>query len=222
MKKNLFICILFTSLCIAPSKGAHAQVVLLVKAITEKVIKAIDLKIQRLQTKTIWLQNAQQGVQNEMHRLKLNDISSWAQKQQNLYKNYYSELWRVKSIISSYDRVKKIMLLEQSMVSDYHRAWTLVNRDKNFTPAELQYMSEVYTGMVGDGAKVIDQVALIVTSGKTDMPDQARLALIDDSFQELQQSLDDMHEFTNQNQLLSLQRGKANHQEDVVRSLYGL
>jgi hypothetical protein len=51
----------------------------------KKVIVAIDLKIQRLQTKTVWLQNAQKVVENTMSKLKLDEITDWVQKQKDLY-----------------------------------------------------------------------------------------------------------------------------------------
>ncbi|WP_175270104.1 hypothetical protein [Mucilaginibacter humi] len=45
----------------APVKQVRAQFVIgeVIKLTVTKVIKAIDLKVQRMQNKTIWLQNAQ-------------------------------------------------------------------------------------------------------------------------------------------------------------------
>ena len=80
----------------------------IVKAVTKKVIKAIDLRIQKLQNKTIWLQNAQKKIENILSKLKLDEISDWTQKQKDLYKNYYEELAKVKSIITYYQRIKDI------------------------------------------------------------------------------------------------------------------
>lgn len=221
MKKWLLVGIFLGIIACRPVP-VQGQILLLVKNLTEKIIKAIDLKMQRLQTQTIALQNAQRGVENEMHRLKLNDISLWAQKQRDLYQGYYTELWQVKAVITSLSRVRKAMALEQTMVSDYHRAWSLVSKDKNFTPAELNYMSSVYTGILNNGLKVMDQLSGVISSGRTSMTDASRMALIEASTQELQTNVDDLHEFTNQNELLSVERGKTTHQENVVRSLYGL
>ncbi|RZJ37490.1 MAG: conjugal transfer protein TraI, partial [Chryseobacterium sp.] len=49
------------TICVSLPKGASAQIAVLevIKAGVKKVIKAVDLKVQRLQNETIWLQNAQ-------------------------------------------------------------------------------------------------------------------------------------------------------------------
>jgi hypothetical protein len=50
-------------LLVALPSGATAQIAVLevINAGVKKVIKAVDLKVQRLQNETIWLQNAQKA-----------------------------------------------------------------------------------------------------------------------------------------------------------------
>src|SRR5690625_1561958 len=117
MKKKLFIiafCCL--SFWIKPADG---QILDVIKGVTTKVIKAIDLKVQRLQTKTIWLQNAQKTLENEMAKLKLKQISDWAMKQRDLYQKYYKELLKVKSALSTYQRIKAIITRQKMLVQEY-------------------------------------------------------------------------------------------------------
>ncbi|MCC9063662.1 hypothetical protein [Flavobacterium piscisymbiosum] len=103
------LCLFLISTPARPAESAAALPILeIVKAVTKKVIKAIDLGIQRLQNKTIWLQNAQKQVENTLSKLKLDEISNWTKKQRDLYKNYYEELQKVKSIITYYQRIKEI------------------------------------------------------------------------------------------------------------------
>ncbi|HNU47553.1 MAG TPA: conjugal transfer protein TraI, partial [Bacteroidia bacterium] len=72
---------------------AQDPISLIIKEGIKKVIKAVDLKIQRLQNKTIWLQNAQKTLENKMSQLKLTEIRDWVQKQKKLYEDYFQELW---------------------------------------------------------------------------------------------------------------------------------
>src|SRR5688572_10980502 len=60
---------------------AHAQVppvpvpiLEVIKQGVVKVIRAVDLKIQRLQNETIWLQHAQKVMENTLSKLKLEEI----------------------------------------------------------------------------------------------------------------------------------------------------
>ena len=60
----------------------------IIRAAVVKAIKAMDLKIQKLQNKTIWLQNAQKEIENMLSKVKLDAISDWAKKQKELYQKY--------------------------------------------------------------------------------------------------------------------------------------
>src|ERR1044071_1348289 len=104
MNKLLLILIIVLIGATAPVQPARAQEPIseIIKAGIKKVIRAVDLKIQRLQNKTIWLQNAQKVIENTMSQLKLNEITDWVEKQRVLYKDYYDELWEVKNVISYY------------------------------------------------------------------------------------------------------------------------
>ena len=54
----------------APTVATEASALALLTIIKEalkKIIKAIDLRIQRLQNKTIWLQNAQKQLENAIY-----------------------------------------------------------------------------------------------------------------------------------------------------------
>ena len=111
MKKVLAIAGIILLISIAPVQQTQAQIPILdiIKAAVKKVIKAVDLKIQRLQNKTIWLQNAQKTLENQMSKLKLKEIGDWANKQKELYAKYFDELSKVKNAISTYQAVKHII-----------------------------------------------------------------------------------------------------------------
>ena len=191
------------------------------KAIT-KVVKAIDLEVQRIQTKTIWLQNVQKEMENTMSKLKLDEITEWVQKQKDLYQEYYQELSQVKQIISDYDKVKKIIGLESRIVSEYKSAYTLFKKDKNFSQSEIDYMHQVYSGILGESLKNVDQVLLVVNSFVTQMSDGERLTIIDNSAQNIQKNYNDLKQFDTQNMGLSLQRGAETGNLETVKRLYGL
>ena len=50
---------------------AQIDIATIIKAAVKKVIKAVDLQIQRFQNKTIWLQNVQKSLENAMSKTKL-------------------------------------------------------------------------------------------------------------------------------------------------------
>lgn len=224
MKKTLAAVCLGLCCMFLPIEKTHAQIPIydIIKAAVKKVIKAVDLKIQRLQNKTIWLQNAQKTLENKMSQLKLNEIRDWVQKQKKLYEDYFEELKKVKSAIANYSRVKDIIQQQIAMVSEYKGAWNLFRQDKNFTAEELDYMLTIYTGMMDESLKNIDQLFMVVNAYATQMTDAKRLEIINAVADNIQTQYFDLKEFNNQNKMLSLQRASELGEIEYVRRLYGL
>ena len=194
----------------------------IIKAAVKKVIKAVDLMIQRLQNKTIWLQNAQKTLENTMSKLQLTEIGDWVEKQRKLYDDYFQELWKVKAAISYYQRVKNIIESQVAMVNEYKAAWALFRQDKNFTADELDYMYRVYTGMMEESLKNIKQLFLVVNAFATQMSDAKRLEIINTAADNMEQGFMDLKEFNNQNRIISLQRASEKGEIEYVKRLYGL
>ena len=208
-----------------PTKQTDAQVTDIMQIIKEgvkKVIVAVDLEIQRIQTKTIWLQNAQKVAENTMSQLKLTDIVNWGGKEKDLYGNYYQELWEVKSVIAYYQRVKEIITEQVELVNAYKQAFALFQQDKNFTEDEINYMYKVYSGILDESVKNLDQILNVINAFTTQMSDAQRLAIIDDAANRIDQNYSDLKEFNNENIKISLQRAKEYNDVDVVKKLYGL
>ena len=207
-----------------PISEVNAQVAVLevIKAGVKKVIKSVDLKIQRMQNETIWLQNAQKVMENQLSKLKLAEISDWTEKQKDIYSKYYADLWKVKAAISYYQRIKDITTKQVFLVEEYKKAWNLARRDKNFTPQELDYMYDVYTGILNESAKNLDQILLVVNAFKTQMNDAKRLELINEAANRIEVNYSDLRQFNTQNILMSLQRSKTQDQIEEVQELYGI
>lgn len=207
----------------APVQQAQANpIAAIIKKAVIWVIKAVDLIIQRLQNKTIWLQNAQKELENILSKMKLDEIADWTEKQKEQYRKYYEELSKVKSLIAYYQRIKEITAKQGKLVGEYRRVWELFKQDKNFTAAELEYMATVYAGMLKESVKNIDLISMIIKSFTTQMADAKRLEIINHAADQVEKNYDDLKLFNQQNMLLSLQRAKTQHDVEAVKKLYGL
>ncbi|MGN7812561.1 conjugal transfer protein TraI [Flavobacterium sp. 22076] len=226
MKKKILLCLVCLLLAGSPARPANTAAVLpileIVKTVTKKVIKAIDLRIQKLQNKTIWLQNAQKQVENVLSKLKLDEISDWTQKQKELYKGYYEELTKVKSVITYYQRIKEISVKQTRLIREYEKAWNLFKQDQHFKENEIQYMDRVYSGILDESLKNIDQIFLILDSFTTQMSDLKRLELINTAADQIEANYHDLILFNQQNIMLSLQRAKTEADLQQVKQFYGI
>ena len=222
--RTFFLIGLFVLSTLMPSMQAKAQdpITLIIKEGIKKVIKAIDLKIQRLQNKTIWLQNAQKTLENKLSELKLKEISEWSEKQRKQYEVYFNELWEVKNAITYYKRIKEIITKQKDLVTDYQNAFRLLQRDKNFRPEEIDHMYDVYSGILEESVKNLDQIILVINSFSTQMSDQKRLELIDEAADKIEINAADLRQFTNQNIVLSLQRAQTKNDILTIKNYYGI
>lgn len=212
------------TLFVALPKGADAQiaVVEVIKAGVKKVIKAVDLKVQRLQNQTIWLQNAQKVLENQLSKLKLTEIADWSEKQKNLYGQYYQELWEIKSAISYYKRVKDMTQQQVAIVDEYKWAWNLFKQDKHFTTEELDYMQKIYAGILEESLKNLDQILMVVSSFKMQMSDAERLEIIGQAADKLEVTYSDLKQFNTRNIQLSIQRAKSLEEIVTLKEIYGI
>jgi hypothetical protein len=215
------VIIISLGLSLAPTQQSHAQIGI-IKEILIKIIKAIDLAVQKVQNKTIWLQNAQKALENTMSKLKLDEISGWVEKQRTLYKDYFEELQKVKNIIAYYQRIKDLTQKNILLVDAYKKAFALFKQDQHFTSAEIAYMEKVYSSILEQSAKNIDQIFIVINSFSTQMSDAKRLEIIDGAAEQVDKNYADLVQFNTQNKLLSLHRAKDQQDIDVVRALYGI
>jgi hypothetical protein len=225
MKKYMVILPLSAvSIFVSIPKDADAQIVVsqVLQETVGRVIRAIDLEVQRMQNKTIWLQNAQKALENQLSKLKLTEISGWSQKQKDLYGSYYNELWQVKSVIVYYERIKDMTEKQATLVSQYNHAWNLLKSDKHFSVEELTYMQKVYSGILQESVKNLDEIFVVINSFKTQMSDANRLELVNKAADQVDINCSDLKQFNNQNYILSIQRAKSENEVETLKKYYGI
>jgi len=216
MKKIVLVLLLV----VGGVKNADCQIPIL--EIIKAAINAADLVIQQIQNETIVLQNAQKELENAMSKLQLDGITDWVTKIRDLYDEYYKELATVKDIISGYDKIKSLVDMRARIVSEYQTAYALFRQDKHFSARELEFMINVYSGILDQSLKNLDQALLVVNALTTSMTDAQRMNIINSASTGMQKNYDNLRRFNNQNVQLSLQRGATAGDIETVKSLYGL
>lgn len=191
-------------------------------SIITAVIQAIDVGVQKVQTQTIYLQDAQRVLENTMSQLKLNDIASWLQKEKDLYDKYYQELWQIKSYITYYDRIKDIINKQKLLLQEYNHASSNFSKDSHFSAAELSSMAQVYSGLLSQSGENLNQLNLVINAFVTQMTDAQRLHVIDEVGGKIDKNYSDLLEFDQRNMMISLQRSRDENDLNMVKQLYGI
>jgi hypothetical protein len=222
MKKMFVLVVLSLGLTVLPTQQTQAGWWIIVKEVLKKVILAIDAQVQRLQNKTIALQNAQKALENVLSKLKFEEISNWTEKQRAQYAKYFDELQKVKDWIATFRKVKAISKQQARLIKVSQKIFAQFRQDDHFTEAELDCMFQVYTGMIEEALRDVEQVTLAVQAFKTKMSDAERLGIIERVAASIEKITGDMERFTHQNISLSLRRAKDNAEVDALRQWYGL
>jgi len=224
MKKLIYIMSFSIVLLAGSVSGACAQIPVaeVVKAGLKKVIRAVDLKVQRLQNETLALQNTQKALENNMSKLKLAEIAAWIQRQQDLYQTYYNDLRKVKEIIAFGHRVHQIEQMETDLAVQYIRIWKRLGSDPHFSEPERRYMAQVYSGMLEQASQNVAQLLQVVEPFSTTMSDGERLQIINRIAARVQIQYNDMCRFNTENMLLSLHRAKDASEAQIIKQVYGL
>jgi hypothetical protein len=157
-----------------------------------------------------------------MSKLKLDEITDWVERQRVLYKDYFEELQKVKLVLTYYHKVKEITGLQLSLVKEYKRSLDGIKQDLHFSPDEVSYMGEVYSGIIDKSLKNLDGLYLVINSFTTQMTDEKRMEIIDEVKEAIQKNYDDLRSFSTQNIQLSLARAKDQSEILVIKNLYGL
>lgn len=220
---KLIVCLLVLTISLPNGRlTAQEAIMAIIQQGIRKVIIAVDLKIQRLQNRVIWLQNAQKVAENAMSKLRLDEISDWVERQRNLYRDYFDELWKVKYLVSYYHKVRDVTNRQLLLVKEYKRAWNGLQRDKHFSPEEVVQIGKVYSGIVEESLKNLEQVIVVIESFSLQVTDAKRMELINVAANAMRQNYDDIKRFSDQNVQLSIQRSRDAHEIAAVKKLYGL
>jgi conjugation system TraG family ATPase len=219
VKLFLLLILLFAQ---KPASAQVLEIVDLINDAVKKVIEAADLQVQRLQTQTIALQDAEKALENNMAGDLLGDITDWVQQEEDLYGAYYQELWQVKSALTSYSKAATLIERQVQLVKEEQQDWAAVQQDPHFTVAELNHILAVYSGILNQSARNVKQIGLVIQSFVTQMDDAGRLSIIDQTSGNIDGNFRDLRQFTQENSLLSLQRAKDENDLLTIKALYNL
>lgn len=181
MKRKIILAIGISCCC---SSLITAQTLDPVSLILSKAIKAIDLKVQRLQNQTLVLQQAQQQAEHQLSKQKLEEIRSWHRQLSDLYTGYYAELKQVKPMISGGATVRQILALHKQIIA--------VNGKSQKVPSTKPR----FNAILNQSRELVQTLQLVLT-GQVASKDAERVAMIGslkDAMQECLNNMQSLHE----------------------------
>ena len=140
----------------------------------------------------------------------------------NLHKDFLDGLLAVSPAVKNYTRIADIISLQERILQEYTTSWSRFKKDSHFTPDELVFIGNVYSGLFSQTVKNLTDLTNMLTDGVYRASDAERLEQIDDLYRQMQGSQLFMSTFGNRTALLSLQRSADQNDYNTVKQLYGL
>lgn len=189
--------------------GVIAQTLDPVSIILSKAIKAIDLKVQRLQNQTLILQQAQQQAEQKLSKQKLEEIGSWHRQLSALYAGYFTELMQVKPMISGGSTVRQILALHEQIVVVYGKS----QKDASTKPQ--------YDAILNNSRELVQTLQLML-SGQIAFKDAEKIAMIATLKHAIQQSYDSMQFLSTQQMAIIADRKRRQSEIQIIKRLYAI
>jgi len=139
-----------------------------------------------------------------------------------LHKEFLDGLLEVSPTIKKYKRIADIISYQLRIVKGYKVAYNEFKESKNFTVAEIEHLGKVYSSLLNEGIKCLDELAMIITAGKLRMSDDERLQAIDRIYSRIVEQFSFLKDLNNSTAVLSVQREKDQQELELSRKVYGI
>lgn len=189
--------------------GISGQSINPVSLIISKAIKAIDLKVQRLQNETLVMQRAEQAAEQALSKTKLVEITGWQAQLVTLYEGYFTELRRVRPVIAGSTQVRKILSMQKEVILEYSR----LGKDAN--------IKAEYDALLNTSMEILQTLQTVLTSPLS-MKDAERLCMIQTLKDAMGHCLENMRSLNRQQIGITLGRTRMQADLQFVKRLHGI
>jgi len=139
-----------------------------------------------------------------------------------LHKDFLDGLLEISPAVKKYKRIADIISYQLRIVKGYKTAFDQFKLSKYFTTEEIEYLGKVYTNLLKESLKCLDELAMVITAGKLRMSDDERLQAIDRIYVTIVEQFSFLQQFNNSTAVLSVQREKYQQDVDISRKLHDI
>jgi hypothetical protein len=149
-----------------------------------------------------------------------NRIKDIAEGNYSLHQVFLDGLFAVNPSVAKYKRIPDIIRYQSLLIEEYKRAFNRFKNDSNLTPDEVKYLERVYSYLVKQSLRNLEELTMIVTANKLRMSDDERIQSIDRIYFDIENKLSFLRYFNSSTQVLVAQRAKESSEVGGVKKLY--
>jgi hypothetical protein len=149
-----------------------------------------------------------------------NRIKDIAEGNYNIHQVFLDGLFAVNPSVAKYKRIPDIIRYQSMLIREYKRAFNKFKNDQNLTVDEISYLESVYSYLVKQSLRNLEELTMIVTADKLRMSDDERIQSIDRIYFDMENKLSFLRHFNSSTQVLVMQRTKESSEVGAVKKLY--
>lgn len=176
--------------------------------------------LQQIAALQLYIECAQKGY--KIAQGGLSAISDFSKGNFDLHSEYFNSLQTVNPQIRKYAKVAELMALQINIIRNYKSTYRKIKSSNAFSKDELNYVGKVFTNLLDDCGKTLEQLITVMTDGKLQMKEDERMARIDKLCLEMQERYDFSNSFGNEAVLLAASRIKEQTVIQASRRLQGI
>lgn len=134
----------------------------------------------------------------------------------SLHKTFLDALMQVSPTVKHYKRVGEIVEFQILLVRESKKGLNQFIESESFSPREILYFEKVYSNLLNQSLRNLDELTMVITADKLRMSDDERLQAVDMIFEQMQDKVLFLRNFNASSGLLALQR--ARESKDVYAS----
>lgn len=181
--------------------------------------KTIRLYIQQIAANQVYLEYLQKGYR--IARNGLTTISNIKNGHWSLDKDFFAGLRGINPRIRNYAKVADIIALHIAIARKSKAAMKQARSANLFNSGETRYFDKVFTALSDACTVMTDELTVILTPNSLTMSDDERIKRIDRLYVDMQDAYAFTESFSNDINVMALQRSKELHEAATARTLYG-
>lgn len=181
--------------------------------------KTIKLYIQQIAANQVYIEYLQKGYR--IAKNGLTTISNIKNGHWSLDKDFFAGLRGINPKVRNYTKVADIIALHITIARKSKAAMKQVRSADLFNNSETGYFDKVFAALSGACTDLTDELTQILTPNKLTMSDDERIKRIDRLYADMQDAYAFTKSFSNDINVMALQRSKELYEVATVRKLYG-
>ncbi len=140
----------------------------------------------------------------------------------NLHETFLDKMMQVSPAVKQYRKVADIISYQGKIVKEYKSAFQQFQASDLFNENEITYMGNVYGHLFDESVKNLDELIMIITTGKVRMSDEERIKAIDRIFADMEDKLVFLRSFNKGTKVLAVQRHYERTEVETSGKLNGI